>query len=511
MPDITDAGAAAPEPLRSRGLRADLESSAVDGGTRLRSALGRWRIGGLAGPAREVVKSLIKTPLDEASLHHALDGDAAALAAVRRVLDGLPWLVTHSVADVRGTLLATATPVNRTARLLERRRLDPHSPAPLSRFALLRRLPDAPSGAGGFVLESPVSAYRVELLTVRACGFVGALALGRPVAQAAADASLTAAEGSALASLLAELDLLENPGGSAGHGRAEMLPMWEFHDLLFHHRSRYGLHDYAGGGNYAHADSRPAPPALPDPSPLDGPGIDLPIPDWDAVLDRDATLTEVLEGRRSVRRYDADSPVTLEQLGELLYRAARVRAVHERDKSDPLSYASVDRPYPGGGGMGELEIFLAVERCAGLAPGIYRYDSAGHRLHPRSDDASRRAEMFAYAVKSTGGTLSHPQVLFTVTSRFDRLAWKYSAISYAVTLKHVGVLFQTLYLVATAMGLSPCGLGSGSSEAAARALGLDWIAQPAVGEFALGGKPADTSERGAGFSDVTAWAGRRGA
>jgi hypothetical protein len=49
---------------------------------------------------------------------------------------------------------------------------------------------------------------------------------------------------------------------------------------------------------------------------------------------------------------------------------------------------------------------------------------------------------------------------------------------------------QTLYLVATSMGLAPCALGSGDADRAARAFGLDWLVESSVGELALGSRIA---------------------
>jgi SagB-type dehydrogenase family enzyme len=80
-------------------------------------------------------------------------------------------------------------------------------------------------------------------------------------------------------------------------------------------------------------------------------------------------------------------------------------------------------------------------------------------------------------------------VLITLTSRFQRLSWKYRAIAYATTLRHTGVLYQTMYLVATAMGLAPCGLGNGSADLSVRALRLDYLTESSVGDFLLGSRP----------------------
>ena len=60
------------------------------------------------------------------------------------------------------------------------------------------------------------------------------------------------------------------------------------------------------------------------------------------------------------------------------------------------------------------------------------------------------------------------------------------SIAYALTLKHVGVVFQTMYLAATAMGLAPCAVGCGDADLFARAAGTDYCAETSVGEFLLG-------------------------
>ena len=81
-----------------------------------------------------------------------------------------------------------------------------------------------------------------------------------------------------------------------------------------------------------------------------------------------------------------------------------------------------------------------------------------------------------------------PQVLILIAARFARAMWKYESMAYALVLKDVGVMYQTMYLVATAMGLAPCSLGGGHSDAFAAAAGLDPYAETSVGEFTLGSR-----------------------
>jgi oxazoline/thiazoline dehydrogenase len=94
----------------------------------------------------------------------------------------------------------------------------------------------------------------------------------------------------------------------------------------------------------------------------------------------------------------------------------------------------------------------------------------------------------ALLADATVATLSQqpPQVLVCLASRFQRVSWSYEGIAYAVTLKNAGVLYQTFYLVATAMGLACSGVGRGDSDMFAKAAGTDYFAETTVGELVLG-------------------------
>lgn len=77
-------------------------------------------------------------------------------------------------------------------------------------------------------------------------------------------------------------------------------------------------------------------------------------------------------------------------------------------------------------------------------------------------------------------------MLLIITARFGRLFWKYHAIGYSLILKHIGVLYQTFYLVATAMQLAPSAIGAGNSEQFCKVAGLNEYEESSVGEFSLG-------------------------
>jgi SagB-type dehydrogenase family enzyme len=148
----------------------------------------------------------------------------------------------------------------------------------------------------------------------------------------------------------------------------------------------------------------------------------------------------------------------------------------------------LERPYPTGGLAADLELHLVVRRCEGIEPALYAYDGATHELV--SEGASVGGDELVWDASISTGMPLDPPILAIITSRFARMGWKYERISYAVTMKHVGILMQTIYLVATAMGLGACALGSGNPMTAASTFGLDWLIESSVGEVLLGLDPA---------------------
>ena len=203
-----------------------------------------------------------------------------------------------------------------------------------------------------------------------------------------------------------------------------------------------------------------------------------------------SALARVQEARRSIRDY-GERPLGAGQLGEFLYRVGRLAAYWQGEVWTPtgaVRLAFAPRPYPAGGSLYELELYVVVNACEGLEAGLYHYDAERHRLGRRPAAVADIEGLLQDAARGTAIPRERLQVLIVVAARFPRIAWKYAAIAYSLVLKHVGVLYQTMYLVATAMDLAPCGVGSGNSDRFARAAGTDYYAESSVGEFLLGSR-----------------------
>jgi SagB-type dehydrogenase family enzyme len=119
-----------------------------------------------------------------------------------------------------------------------------------------------------------------------------------------------------------------------------------------------------------------------------------------------------------------------------------------------------------------LELYPIVDRCHGLAPGFYHYDPQAHALEYLSGP-NALTERFLHDAWTFSGQTARPQILVMIAARFGRVSWKYTSIAYATILKNTGAFYQTMYLVATAMRLAPCALGSGDSDRFSQLLGED--------------------------------------
>lgn len=354
----------------------------------------------------------------------------------------------------------------------------------LSRFASLRR------GAEGMVAESSRSMGLVTLRSPQSVLCVQSFAVPQSVGSAAgAVPGLPLETASALFDLLHAAELLTaiDDAGASAEDADPALFCWEPHDLLFHSRSRRVRFDEPYGAMFAVADRVPQPLATKPPGGAVSP---LPRPDLQAIERADLTLTQALEQRQSIREY-GDVPLRAEQLGEFLYRVARIRdrrLVELETGNGPVAMEVTSRPYPAGGSLHELEIYPVVQRCRGLAPGLYRYEPESHGLETISQQSAETLALLHDAGQSAGVPVDEIQLAFVITARFPRIAWKYSAFAYSLVLKHVGVLFQTMYLVATAMNLAPCALGAGNSDRFAKLLEDNPYAEMSVGEFLLGSR-----------------------
>jgi oxazoline/thiazoline dehydrogenase len=264
--------------------------------------------------------------------------------------------------------------------------------------------------------------------------------------------------------------------------RTAELAQREFHDVLLHAESRHGLASQVIGGVFPFVGKFMPTPAIKDQ--VGDITVKLFRPDLESLARADMSLSRAMETRRSIRRFAARC-LTEKELGEFLFRVGRADALRRPPRGDPHGYETTVRTYPSGGAAYDIELYITAWRCEGLQRAVYHYHPLEHKL---SLVTSRQVTV-ARIVRDAQRSAAHsdpPQVVVTLASRFSRLSWKYRGIAYAITLKNVGVLYEAMYLVATAMGLAPCALGGGDATLFSEATGQDPLTESSVGEFILG-------------------------
>jgi oxazoline/thiazoline dehydrogenase len=334
----------------------------------------------------------------------------------------------------------------------------------LDRFAYLR------AGERGATLQAPHAPCDI----VVEAPIAGALIVRLAAAPLVPDDQQDEAE-RALLALLVALGF----AGDADAPEASARRTWQFHDRLFHVATQLHGDGVARGATFRFRDLLPPPPAL---RPRHaGTDIALPAPRA-AAPDKGRTLHQVMQERRSHRDVDG-SDLTIADLSELLDRVGRIVAMPQAREG---SQEMLLRPIPSAGALQALEFYVATHGCAGLPAGLFHYRGDIHgltRLHRGEDAAAQMLEQCARAWDQPGRP---PPVLVVLAARLPRLAWKYEGIAYRLALLDAGAALQSLYLVATDLGLAGAAVGAGDAELFAQATGTDSWEETCIAAFGLG-------------------------
>ncbi|GAB4583145.1 SagB family peptide dehydrogenase [Nocardia sp. IFM 10818] len=439
-------------------LRPGVTCLTVPGGAVLLNPPHNEKLTGLAPDQIQALKTLNRGPSTLSEMTGGAESVEVATLLDRLAAGG--WL-TRTIRDGDRDLYTVrpfATPPAVTVGAA--------STAVLSKFTVIHR------DSEGLVLEHPTSWCDLRIHDPRLL----ALAAGSAPAELGLSEEISA-------QLAADLHRGGFTADPATEDAAFTTRSWTPSDLWFHRRSTLGPRvltwDHFGPTKWA-KDTFPPPPAHKPPYPSEP--IALPVPDLDALRISDPSLTAALEDRRSHRAFDEANPITLAQLAELLYRTARTRSVDTTPDGDELP----SRPYPSGGSVHELELYPVVRHVAGLAPGMYHYDSFDHALRPVAPADSPAVQRLLKTTSATLAGAAEPQLVLLIGARAGRVMWSYEGVPYANILKHVGVLMQTLYLAATAMNLGAVAQGFSDTAAFTAATGVDELEECNVGSIIIG-------------------------
>jgi putative peptide maturation dehydrogenase len=219
-----------------------------------------------------------------------------------------------------------------------------------------------------------------------------------------------------------------------------------------------------------------------------GPAHALPEPD------RDGALAGTLAARRTTRAFDTAASMGAEDLSTVLHL---VFGCHGHGTT-PMGAPCIKRTSPSGGGLHPVEAYPLLTGVAGLATGLHHYNVRDHTLEliEALDPAAARSTATMFMCGQSYFGAAHMSIV--LTARFHRSHWKYRAHdkAYAGILMDAAHLSQTLFLVATDLGLGAFVTLAVNGGDAEQRIGLDGYAEGVIamvgcGVPAPGGSPLE--------------------
>ena len=156
------------------------------------------------------------------------------------------------------------------------------------------------------------------------------------------------------------------------------------------------------------------------------------------------SLEETLQKRRSRRQF-SDQPLTLAQLGQLLWAA--------QGHTHPQGL----RTAPSAGALYPMEVYAVVGKTEGLEPGVYHYEPSGHRLKLLKSGDLRRELQRACLGQQLIATA--PVTVF-IAADYSRTAKKYRQRAQRYVHIEAGHIGQNIYLQAESLHLGTCAVGA---------------------------------------------------
>lgn len=214
----------------------------------------------------------------------------------------------------------------------------------------------------------------------------------------------------------------------------------------------------------------------PDPS---LPQVQLPDPALFTPLQNN--FEQLVLERRSHRRYDTETILTLAELGYLLQMTQGLRGFSQTHK--------LTRRYvPSAGSRHPFETYLTVQRVEGLEPGIYHYLPEQHILEmwKSGTDALQAAQLTTYNQKQ----VLNSAVTFFWVAEVYRTSWRYGMRAYRYIYLDAGHVCQNLYLAAESIGYGVCAIAAFDDELATSVFELDGKERFMTYMASVGKKPA---------------------
>ena len=193
-----------------------------------------------------------------------------------------------------------------------------------------------------------------------------------------------------------------------------------------------------------------------------------------------ASYMDLLDGRRSLRAYNADRPMTQAELSFMLWSAQGIQFTR--------AHSSL-RPVPSGGARHPFETYIHVQNVKGLPAGLYHYapqDTIGEKTCTirKVGEALSSAEITDLVVGQSWAAKAPVLLFFTCVPY--RAEWRYVNMAHRVVLIDLGHVGQNVMLSAHALGLGSCCMAAYDQALCDNALRINGLDEYTVYVVAVG-------------------------
>jgi len=164
----------------------------------------------------------------------------------------------------------------------------------------------------------------------------------------------------------------------------------------------------------------------------------------DPARDGSVSVEAALQARRSTRS-DADTALTLAEIGQLLWAA------------QGLTGSRGFRTAPSAGALYPLEIFIVVGSVTDLPSGVYRYQPDNHALSKTADGDLRQALRQAALGQRC---LAEAPVVMVISAVYERTTAKYRERGVRYARMEAGHAAQNVYLQAVPLDIGTVVIGA---------------------------------------------------
>lgn len=203
------------------------------------------------------------------------------------------------------------------------------------------------------------------------------------------------------------------------------------------------------------------------------------VPEQSCYLD----VKHVMHERCSSREFSLKE-IEIEAISNILGWSAKAVRFETADmpQRDRLSF----RPYPSGGGLYPVELYMLAINCKGLANSLYHYNPVKHCLE--TVDKNPPINLYSQALMNPGNILENCAAVFIMTSIFQRTTTKYGDRGYRIALLEAGHLAQNLALSAESMGLGSLAWGGYFDDHLSILMNVDPVDEPVIHVIFVGQK-----------------------